>query len=185
MSRADLFVVCKNPECGAEVSPYVTECPYCGTRLQKRAPKLDKGLQPARRLRRMPAPSLGRLRPGEIPGIRADRPPYFTGAIIIATAILWIATRAGWRFWRDAFRVSFTRRRRVRWWRSAAILICSHATAKRSLRNSNPARNFSAHECFCGITRTTNRRDFSRMGHDWRTGGHHRSTHTRGGFARH
>jgi hypothetical protein len=96
MSRADLFVVCKNPECGAEVSPYVTECPYCGTRLQKRAPKLDKRLQPARRLRRVPAPSLGRLRPGEIPGIRADRPPYCTGAIIIATAIFWIATRAGW-----------------------------------------------------------------------------------------
>jgi membrane associated rhomboid family serine protease len=96
MSRADLFVVCKNPDCGAEVSPYVTECPYCGTRLQKRAPKLDKGLQPARRLRRMPSPSLGRLRPGEIPGIRADRPPYCTGAIILATAIFWIATRAGW-----------------------------------------------------------------------------------------
>src|SRR2546430_13697086 len=24
-----------------EVSPYVTECPYCGTRLRKRAPKLE------------------------------------------------------------------------------------------------------------------------------------------------
>jgi hypothetical protein len=96
MSRADLFVVCKNPDCGAEVSPYVTECPYCGTRLQKRAPKLDKGLQPARRSRRVPAPSLGRLRPGEIPGIRADSAPYVTGAIIVATAIFWIATRAGW-----------------------------------------------------------------------------------------
>src|SRR5277367_4535381 len=96
MSRADLFVVCKNPDCGAEVSPYVTECPYCGTRLQKRAPKLDKGFQPARRPRRTPAPSLGRLRPGEIPGIRADSGPYVTGAIIIATGAFWIATRAGW-----------------------------------------------------------------------------------------
>jgi hypothetical protein len=96
MSRADLFVVCKNPECGAEVSPYVTECPYCGTRLQKRAPKLDKGLQPAQRPRRSPAPSLGRLRAGEIPGIRAEREPYVTGAIILATAVFWIATRAGW-----------------------------------------------------------------------------------------
>ena len=37
--RPDLFVVCKN--CGSEVSPYVTECPYCGTRLRKRAPKID------------------------------------------------------------------------------------------------------------------------------------------------
>lgn len=96
MSRADLFVVCKNPDCGAEVSPYVTECPYCGTRLQKRAPKLDKGLQPAQRSRRVPAPSLGRLRAGEIPGIRADSGPRVTGAIILATAVFWIATRAGW-----------------------------------------------------------------------------------------
>ncbi len=96
MSRADLFVVCKNPDCGAEVSPYVTECPYCGTRLQKRAPKLDKGMQPARRSRRVPAPSLGRLRAGEIPGIAADSPPYVTGAIIVATAVFWIATRAAW-----------------------------------------------------------------------------------------
>ncbi len=96
MSRADLFVVCKNPECGAEVSPYVTECPYCGTRLQKRAPKLDKGLQPARRPRRVPGPSLGRLRPGEIPGIRADSGPWVTGAIIVATCVIWILTRAGY-----------------------------------------------------------------------------------------
>ena len=78
------------------MSPYVTECPYCGTRLQKRAPKLDKGLQPTRRSRRVPAPSLGRLRPGEIPGIRADSRPYATGAIILATGGVWIATRAGW-----------------------------------------------------------------------------------------
>jgi len=32
--------VCK--QCGSEVSPYVTECPYCGTRLRKRAPKLER-----------------------------------------------------------------------------------------------------------------------------------------------
>jgi hypothetical protein len=96
MSRADLFLVCKNPDCGAEVSPYVTECPYCGTRLQKRAPKLDKGLTAARRPARLPAPSLGRLRSGEIPGIRADSGPYATAAIIIATGVFWIATRAGW-----------------------------------------------------------------------------------------
>jgi hypothetical protein len=96
MSRADLYVVCKNPECAAEVSPYITECPYCGTRLQKRAPKLDKGLQPAQRSRRVPAPSLGRLRAGEIPGIRADSAPYATMAIILATGVFWIATRAGW-----------------------------------------------------------------------------------------
>ena len=33
-SGADLFVVCKN--CGSEVSPYITECPYCGSRLRDR-----------------------------------------------------------------------------------------------------------------------------------------------------
>ena len=36
----DLNVVCKN--CGSEVSPYITECPYCGQRLRKRAPKLSQ-----------------------------------------------------------------------------------------------------------------------------------------------
>ena len=40
-SGPDLYLVCKS--CGAEVSPYITECPYCGTRIQKRAPKLDRG----------------------------------------------------------------------------------------------------------------------------------------------
>ena len=33
-------MICKN--CGSEVSPYITECPYCGNRLRKRAPKLDR-----------------------------------------------------------------------------------------------------------------------------------------------
>ncbi len=39
-SSPELSVVCKN--CGSEVSPYVTECPYCGTRLRRRAPKLER-----------------------------------------------------------------------------------------------------------------------------------------------
>ena len=94
MTRADLFVVCKNPECGQEVSPYVTECPYCGTRLRKRAPKLDRG--GPRRARRMPVPQLGRLRPGEIPGVRADRAPFATAALVVATCGVWIAVRGGW-----------------------------------------------------------------------------------------
>lgn len=37
----DLFVVCRS--CGAEVSKYVTECPYCGSRMQQRAPKIARG----------------------------------------------------------------------------------------------------------------------------------------------
>src|SRR6266545_4586392 len=39
VSSPELSVVCRS--CGEEVSPYVTECPYCGTRLRKRAPKLE------------------------------------------------------------------------------------------------------------------------------------------------
>src|SRR5271169_826036 len=45
-SGADLFVVCK--QCGSEVSPYITECPYCGSRLRRRAPKLPRAGAPKR-----------------------------------------------------------------------------------------------------------------------------------------
>jgi membrane associated rhomboid family serine protease len=91
-SGPDLFVVCKS--CGSEVSPYITECPYCGTRLRKRAPKLDRGGVPKapRQARR---PSLGRLRPGEIPGIRADRRPYATIALVAAALLVSLGARAG------------------------------------------------------------------------------------------
>jgi membrane associated rhomboid family serine protease len=78
----DLFVVCKS--CGSEVSPYITECPYCGNRLRKRAPKLDRdGRVAERRRRRPPTPSLPRLRRGEIPGIRADSHPYVTIGLVL------------------------------------------------------------------------------------------------------
>jgi membrane associated rhomboid family serine protease len=90
-SGPDLFVVCKS--CGSEVSPYVTECPYCGTRLRKRAPKLDKGGVP--KPPRSARPSLGRLRPGEIPGIRVDRRPYATIALVVASALVTLASRVG------------------------------------------------------------------------------------------
>jgi membrane associated rhomboid family serine protease len=79
----DLFVICKS--CGSEVSPYITECPYCGNRLRKRAPKLDRDGRVAekRRRRRPPTPSLPRLRRGEIPGIRAESRPYATVGLLI------------------------------------------------------------------------------------------------------
>ena len=41
MTEPGLFVVCNN--CSREVSPYITECPYCGFRLRKRAPDLGSG----------------------------------------------------------------------------------------------------------------------------------------------
>lgn len=86
VSQPDLFVVCRN--CGSEVSPYVTECPYCGQRVRKRAPELDRGAdgepQPKRRKRR---PSLPRLRADEIAGIAPDTRPYATLALLIACAL--------------------------------------------------------------------------------------------------
>src|SRR6058998_3066375 len=86
VSEQDLFVVCKN--CSAEVSPYVTECPYCGQRVRKRAPKLDKsGRRRERRSRRPSAPKLGRLRRDEIPGIAADVRPYATGVLILIALV--------------------------------------------------------------------------------------------------
>src|SRR3712207_4222232 len=91
-SGPDLFVVCKS--CGSEVSPYITECPYCGTRLRKRAPKLDRGgvpKQPKARRR----PTLGRLRPGEIPGIRADRRPWATILLVLGALVVTVLVRAG------------------------------------------------------------------------------------------
>src|SRR5947209_14202864 len=90
----DLFVVCKS--CGSEVSPYITECPYCGNRLRKRAPKLDReGRVTEKRRLRPVAPGLPRLRRGEIPGIRADTRPYFTLGLVflgLVGCILWRTT---------------------------------------------------------------------------------------------
>src|SRR5215210_5693435 len=92
-SGPDLFVVCKS--CGREVSPYITECPYCGNRLRKRAPKLERGgtPKPPKAPRRRKA-ALGRLRPGEIPGIRADRRPYATILLVLAAAVVSVGARA-------------------------------------------------------------------------------------------
>jgi len=90
----DLFVVCKS--CGSEVSSYITECPYCGNRLRKRAPKLDREGRPARkRQRRTPAPLLSRLRSDEIPGIRPDRHPYATGVLVLAGLVGTLLWRTG------------------------------------------------------------------------------------------
>jgi membrane associated rhomboid family serine protease len=79
----DLNVVCKN--CGNEVSPYITECPYCGNRLRKRAPKIERDgtvsePRKGRKARKPAVPRLSRFRANEIPGIRGDitARPYAT-----------------------------------------------------------------------------------------------------------
>lgn len=94
---ADLFVVCKN--CGSEVSPYVTECPYCGQRVRKRAPKIERGAPAGadkpRRSRRSSKPRLGRLRPGELPGLRTEGRPVATIAIVAGAFLAYLAAVAG------------------------------------------------------------------------------------------
>ncbi|HVE67923.1 MAG TPA: rhomboid family intramembrane serine protease [Solirubrobacteraceae bacterium] len=95
-SGADLFVVCK--ACGSEVSPYITECPYCGSRLRKRAPKLDKEGQVRERRgrRRAPRPALSPLKPGEMPGIRLEQRPWATLGLIVASLALSLAVQTTW-----------------------------------------------------------------------------------------
>jgi membrane associated rhomboid family serine protease len=80
VTQPDLFVVCKN--CGSEVSPYVTECPYCGQRVRKRAPKLGRDGEPTETPRRRRRTRLPRLRPDEIEGIAPDIRPWATIALI-------------------------------------------------------------------------------------------------------
>lgn len=91
MTEPDLFVVCKN--CSAEVSPYVTECPYCGQRVRKRAPKIERGEAPPEDRKRMRAPRLPRLRRDEIPGIAPEVRPTATIALIVLCLGVAVALR--------------------------------------------------------------------------------------------
>ncbi len=92
MSQPDLFVVCKN--CGSEVSPYVTECPYCGQRVRKRAPKIDRSTGEASQKRRRRARKLPRLRADEIAGIAPDTRPYATFGLILVCVVAMLVDAA-------------------------------------------------------------------------------------------
>jgi membrane associated rhomboid family serine protease len=89
VNQPDLFVVCKN--CGSEVSPYVTECPYCGQRVRKRAPKLEREGEDAPRPKQRRRPKLSRLRPEEIEGIAPDTRPTATFALIVLSLLVSLA----------------------------------------------------------------------------------------------
>jgi membrane associated rhomboid family serine protease len=92
MSETELSVICKN--CGSEVSPYVTECPYCGTRLRKRAPKLERrdgGLE-AQRPRRRRRPRLRRRKATD--GLGRPFRPYATLAAIFGSVALLLIQKA-------------------------------------------------------------------------------------------
>jgi membrane associated rhomboid family serine protease len=93
MSETELSVICKN--CGSEVSPYVTECPYCGARLRKRAPKLERRgdaleARRGRRGRRLFRLPLRRAREAGVGGGR----PYASLAAIGGSAGLLLVQKA-------------------------------------------------------------------------------------------
>ena len=80
-TEPDLFVICKN--CSSEVSPYITECPYCGHRLRKRAPKIERS-------GRVKRPRGAKQRPARMPSLPAfavdeTRRPYATLGILVAS----------------------------------------------------------------------------------------------------
>src|SRR5277367_1334521 len=105
-SGADLFVVCK--QCGSEVSPYITECPYCGNRLRRRAPKLPRVHAPTHAPRGRAR--LGSLfaRPKSTTTTRAPRRatavrgagrwaaerPYATMLLVAGGAVMWVLSHA-------------------------------------------------------------------------------------------
>jgi membrane associated rhomboid family serine protease len=93
VAEVDLNVVCKH--CGAEVSPYITECPYCGQRLRKRAPKLkqegEEHLAPKpRRLRR---PRRRRREDRPLAWLTTER-RYGTIALVLAPAVVYLVVQA-------------------------------------------------------------------------------------------
>src|SRR3954467_8429344 len=123
-SGPDLFVVCK--KCGSGGSPYVHAGPDRGPRLRKRAPKIERGgvgreSKAARR-----RPSLGRLKPGEIPGIRGERRPYATILLVLAAITVTILFNAGVFFLGDlALGTGVT----DEWWRCVTTLFVYSQTA--------------------------------------------------------
>ena len=121
----DLFVICKS--CGSEVSPYITECPYCGNRLRKRAPKIDKdGRVAERRRRRPPSVVLPRLRRGEIPGIRPESRPYAAMALVAAGMVGSLLWRTGLINPHD---IAIFGKPGTHWWRLLSAPFFYHDTA--------------------------------------------------------
>ena len=102
VSEPDLFVICKS--CSSEVSPYVTECPYCGQRVRKRAPKLERespaeppprtrpASRPAPRVRRRQSDSPRQHSGQATPWVPPDTRPY---GVYVLIALSLVATVAG------------------------------------------------------------------------------------------
>lgn len=108
MAGPELSVVCRN--CGSEVSPYVTECPYCGTRVRKRAPKLEREgdeirVREGRRERKARKAAEKRANKhssesgfdfGEPRGREEDlaQRPYATALLLAVAAVVYVLSRA-------------------------------------------------------------------------------------------
>ena len=106
MAGPELSVVCRN--CGSEVSPYVTECPYCGnasasgrrswsamaTRSRIREGRREKKLRRAAERASTRRRALRELRPR----IRSSRGlatrPWATALLLRCPAVLFIASQA-------------------------------------------------------------------------------------------
>jgi membrane associated rhomboid family serine protease/ribosomal protein L40E len=92
MNETELQVVCRS--CGREVSPYVTECPYCGTRLRKKAPKLERdesgSLEPVEKPRRKIRPRISLPRPDT-----GGRPLGSIAIAVLPAVLLLIGTLFG------------------------------------------------------------------------------------------
>jgi membrane associated rhomboid family serine protease len=96
VAELDLNVICKH--CGSEVSPYITECPYCGQRLRKRAPKLrqegeDVAVVEPRRRKSKRRQRRERSDVRQLAWLRAER-PYGTIALVLAAPVLYLIVRA-------------------------------------------------------------------------------------------
>lgn len=96
MSGPELSVVCRS--CGSEVSPYVTECPYCGHRIRKRAPKLEREgdeirVHESRREKRRRA-KREREREGADRSLDLDARPWGTIGVLVIGAILIVIGQA-------------------------------------------------------------------------------------------
>ena len=67
----------------------MTECPYCGQRVRKRAPKLERSPEDDQpRAKRRRRPRLSRLRANEIEGIAPETRPTATLALILISLLV-------------------------------------------------------------------------------------------------
>jgi membrane associated rhomboid family serine protease len=93
-----LSVVCRS--CGSEVSPYVTECPYCGNRIRKRAPKLERkgdelqAREPRRERRRRERAERAKERQGGGVAERLEGKPHAVIAAVAAPIVVMLVERA-------------------------------------------------------------------------------------------